>query len=147
MKKSVVIIGSNGQLGSDLVRVFSNDTNFIIHPLTHKQIEISQYKNVTSVLDTLNPQIIINTAAYTKVDDAEIYPEKAYLINAIGTKNLAEYCKKNNSIFVYISSDYVFGQDKKRTSPLTEKDYPGPVNTYGISKLVGEIYTQFLLNK
>lgn len=145
MRKKIAVIGANGQLGTDLCKILSPIYN--VNSLTHKDIEITNKKNVRVVFNRIKPDIIINTAAYTRVDDAESSPEQAFLINSIGTKILSEYCHEKNIIFVLFSTDYVFGQDQNRNTPYTESDIPAPVNTYGISKLAGEQYVQMLLKK
>lgn len=147
VKKKIAIIGSNGQLGTDLVRELSKDTGLLITPLTHTNIEILDTLSIKKALDKVRADYIINTAAYTRVDEAEAYPEKAYAINAIGTKNLVDYCRSTDTGFVLFSTDYVFGQDKKRRTPYKESDTPEPINTYGISKLAGEQYVQAHLKK
>ncbi len=148
MKKiNVAVIGGNGQLGSDIVRVFSKDQLFFVYPLTHKDIEILDVASIKKALSPKTTDIVIHTAAYTRVDEAESMPEKAFLINAVGTKNVALYCKKNDKTLVYISTDYVFGLDEKRRKPYIEDDCPGPLNTYGISKLAGECFVRMLLQK
>jgi len=84
--------------------------------------------------------VIINTAAFHKTDQCEEEPLKTFSVNAIGAKNVATISKEINAITVYISSDYVFDGSKKE--PYTEEDTPNPINTYGISKLAGELYTK-----
>lgn len=141
-KKRIAVIGANGQLGSDIVKVFSQNPSFALIPLTHADIDVIDKKSIYQVLDAIEADIIIDTAAYHKVDDVEKYPEKAMQVNALGTKLLAEYCGLHSITLVFISTDYVFGADIKRTIPYKESDCPGPVNTYGISKLAGEFFVR-----
>ena len=110
-------------------------------PLTHKEIEITDIKSL-ELLKEKRPDTIINTAAFHRVDDAEDTPEKAYMINSIGQRNVAKVAVEIGAIPVYISTDYVF--DGEKNGPYTEVDVPNPVNTYGLSKLNGEIYTKNL---
>lgn len=147
MAKKVVIIGSNGQLGNDLKRVFSDKNENNIFPLTHSDIEISNPESIESALNNINPDIIINTAAYNNVDEIEKDAEKAFLINSLANKYLAKYCNKKDSIFVGISTDYVFGRDEKRNTPYTESDCPGPINVYGVSKLAAEYFIEYECKK
>lgn len=133
----IVIIGSTGQLGTDLVKILQ-DNNEVIG-LTHNDIEVSDYKSCL-ILKELKPEVIINTAAFHKTDQCEEEPLKTFSVNAIGAKNVATISKEINAITVYISSDYVFDGSKKE--PYTEEDTPNPINTYGISKLAGELYTK-----
>lgn len=144
--KKIVIIGANGQLGTDLMTIL-NTTSYELLPLTHKDIEITKKESIKTVCDSFHPDMIINTAAYTRVDDAETDPQTCFSINALGTKNLVEYCKDKNIPFVLYSTDYIFGQDTSRKTPYKETDFPGPVNTYGISKLSGEEYVKGYLSK
>lgn len=137
-KRRVALIGASGQLGSDIVKVFSKDTAFKLFPLTHRDIEVTNVKNATKVFDTIKPEIIINTAAYHKVDEVEKSPKKAFLVNSIVPKNLAQYANNNKQTLVFLSSDYVFGAEEKRRKPYEESDCPGPINVYGLSKLAGE---------
>ena len=133
----IVIIGSTGQLGTDLMKTLLNEHEVI--GLTHKDIEVSDYESCL-ILKKYKPEIIINTAAFHKTDQCEEEPLKAFSVNAIGAKNVATISKEINAITVYISTDYVF--DGSKTEPYTEEDIPNPINTYGISKLAGELYTK-----
>jgi len=99
------------------------------------------------VLEEINPDIVINTAAYVKVDEAEDHQEEAFKLNTFAQKNLAEVSQKNHWVLVYISTDYVFGEDKKRKNPYREDDKPGPINVYGLSKLAGEYVTKFICDR
>jgi len=146
-KKKVALIGSNGQLGTDIVKVFTKDKFFALIPLAHQDIEISDANSIKKVLNQINPHIIINTAAYNKVDEGEFDPQKAFLINGLPNKYLGQYCEEKNIVFTYISTDYVFGLDKKREKPYKESDCPGPINAYGISKLAGEHFTSYTCSK
>lgn len=145
--KKIALIGANGQLGSDIVKVFATDVNFQVVPLTTKEIDITNINLTTKVLAEIKPDMVLNTAAFHRVDEIEDNPIPAFNVNVIAEKNLSELCTKNNWEIVYFSTDYVFGGDTKRNTPLTEKDKPRPVSTYGVSKLAGELVTQFTNNK
>jgi len=134
----VLITGANGQLGTDLCKVFKDEYELV--SLTHADIEITDINSVKKALEHCKPDIVINTAAYVRVDDCEIYPEKAFLVNAVGVKNIAELSHILGAALVHISTDYVF--DGKKGAPYTEDDTPNPINTYGISKLAGEYYAK-----
>lgn len=135
----IAIIGANGQLGTDLVRVFGEDPSFEAIPLTHKDLDVTVPETLKG-LKELKPDVIINTAAYVRVDDAELYPEKAFAVNAVGALNVARIASEIGAINVYISTDYVF--DGTKGEPYTEDDVPNPRNVYGASKLAGEILTR-----
>ncbi|RLF79499.1 dTDP-4-dehydrorhamnose reductase [Thermococci archaeon] len=131
----VAILGANGQLGSDLVKAFGENAI----PLTHKDLDVTDFESL-KILKELKPDVIINTAAYVRVDDAELYPEKAFQVNAIGALNVARIANEIGAINVYISTDYVF--DGTKREPYTEEDVPNPLNVYGLSKYAGEIFTR-----
>ena len=133
----IAIIGSTGQLGTDLMRTL-RDRHEIIG-LTHQDIEVTDY-NRCLILRKDRPDLIINTAAFHKTDQCEDEPLKAFAVNAVGAKNVTTISKEIQAITMYISTDYVF--DGKRSKPYTETDTPTPINTYGISKLAGELYTE-----
>ncbi|EEB74020.1 dTDP-4-dehydrorhamnose reductase [Thermococcus sp. AM4] len=135
----VAIIGANGQLGTDLVKVLRKEPGFEVVPLTHGDLDVTVSETL-GILRKVKPNVIINTAAYVRVDDAEIYPEKAFAVNAIGALNVAKIAEKIGAINVYISTDYVF--DGEKGVPYTEEDVPNPINVYGTSKLAGEIFTR-----
>ena len=134
-----VLIGANGQLGTAIQTLYPETIS-----LSHKDIDIID-RNTFKVIG--KPDVIINAAAYNEVDEAEDRPEHAYDINAIGVFNLAKYCKEVGATLVHISTDYVFGGDTERTVPYEESDTPYPVNAYGISKLSGELFVQYTLEK
>ena len=132
----LAIIGSNGQLGTDLREVLSLEHDVIA--LTHSDIEITDLKNVKNVLSSLKPEIILNTAAYNLVPHAEQEPTAAFQINAIGPLNLTKICNDLGIRLVHYSTDYVF--DGKKQQPYAEDDCPNPLNVYGSSKLAGEYF-------
>ncbi|HVT84011.1 MAG TPA: dTDP-4-dehydrorhamnose reductase [Chitinophagaceae bacterium] len=133
---TIAVIGANGQLGSDLVQEFSSEHKVI--SLTHADIEIIDIDNVKKVLSSLRPDILLNTAAYNKVPEAEKLPDEAFRINALGTLNLAKICQDEKIRFLHYSTDYVF--DGKKSKPYIEDDLPNPLNVYGNSKLSGEYF-------
>lgn len=133
----IVIIGAKGMLGSMLSTVFSDYAPTL---LDRDEIDIANADNVREVLLPLQPDVIINAAAYTNVDVAETTPEdaaNAFLVNETGVKNLADMAKIMGATLVHFSTDYVFPGTEQ--SGYTENDSPGPaVNIYGQSKLAGE---------
>jgi len=131
----VAIIGANGQLGTDLVEVFGEEAI----SLTHKDLDVTDFESL-NILKELKPDVIINTAAYVRVDDAELYPERAFQVNAVGALNVARIANEINAINIYISTDYVF--DGTKGKPYTEEDAPNPISVYGLSKYAGEIFTR-----
>lgn len=140
----IAIIGANGQLGSDLVKIFKN-TEHEIAPLTHADIEVTDFTSSEKILKNIQPEAIINCAAYVRVDDAEDFADKAFAVNALGARNIALICKDLDSTMVHISTDYIF--DGQKTRPYTEDDIPNPLNVYGNSKLTGEYFVRNTLEK
>ncbi|MFQ5957641.1 MAG: dTDP-4-dehydrorhamnose reductase [Candidatus Brocadiales bacterium] len=136
------IIGANGQLGNDLVKVFQERETV---PLTHDDIEIADPGRVDSVLRTIKPDVVINTAAFHRVEDCETEYAKAFEVNAIGAANVARIAEKLGVAIVYISTDFVF--DGKKHEPYMEDDQPNPLNTYGLTKLAGEYYVRNLCSR
>lgn len=135
----VAIIGSNGQLGTDLVNVLSATEQ--VTGLTHADIEITDPDSIHSVLTSGKPDIVINTAAYHVVPEAEGFPEKAFRINGQAALNLAKATSALGIRFLHFSTDYVFDGEKRQ--PYAETDKPNPLNVYATTKLAGE---QFALN-
>lgn len=130
----VAILGANGQLGSDLVEVFGDEAI----PLTHQNLDVTDLESV-KILYELKPEVVINTAAYVRVDEAEVEVEEAFRVNAMGALNVAKVCNELNAINEYISTDYVF--DGIKGEPYEENDIPNPLNVYGLSKYAGELFT------
>ncbi|MEM3705459.1 MAG: dTDP-4-dehydrorhamnose reductase [Candidatus Bathyarchaeia archaeon] len=133
----IIVIGSTGQLGTDLMKMLKREHETI--GLTHKEIEVTDYKSCQSIREHY-PDVVINTAAFIKVDQCEEEPLKTFAVNAIGAKNVAAVSKDVGAATVFISTDYVF--DGSKGEPYTEDDAPNPINTYGIAKLAGELYTK-----
>jgi dTDP-4-dehydrorhamnose reductase len=131
----VAVIGANGQLGCDLCHALA-EKEFIVVPLTRHQINVADAHQVNNVLACVNPDVVINTAAFHKVEQCEIEPATAFGVNAIAVRNLALTCRSRNAMLVHFSTDYVFGAGAPQ--PRTEDDLPHPLNVYGASKLAGE---------
>lgn len=145
--QKVALIGANGQLGSDITKVFQKDSTYELFPLTISEIDVTKPDQVKEVLERIAPSIVINTAAYHKVDEVEDNPAKAFEINATAEKNLAEICQEKGIVLTFISTDYVFGLDEQRTLSYVETDPTGPVNVYGVSKVAGESVTRYICRK
>ncbi len=142
----VVLIGSNGQLGTDLVRTVPEKVT--LFPLTRRDIDVTDRKKVEEVLGEIKPDLVINTSAYVKVDLAEEEVEEAFRVNASGVGNLVSACLKTGASLVHISTDYVFDGGKLGgKEPYYEDDVPNPINIYGVSKLAGEYIVRNYLEK
>lgn len=136
----VLVTGAKGQLGTDLVRMVKNK-GFEVFGYGREELDITNTNQVNGVFSYINPDVVIHTAAHTKVDLAESEPDQAFLVNAIGTRNIAVASEKISSKIVYISTDYVF--DGTASEPINEFKPSNPLGVYGESKLAGE---QFVLN-
>lgn len=141
----VLVTGANGQLGTDLCKTL---TGFDVIALTHKDIEITDMDSVRDALNKYRPDVVINTAAYNRVDDCETEPDKVFSVNSLGARNMAVMAQEIGAKLLHISTDYVFGgKAEQRTTPYTELDIPVPLNTYGKSKLAGENFVVHLCHK
>lgn len=135
---SISIIGPNGQLGSDLVKVFAN-AGWKVNPISHGEILVENIESVVIALKNARTDWIINTAAFHKVDECEKDSQKAWEVNAHGAKNVASVAKEQGMRSVFISSDYVYSGNKGGS--YREIDSVSPINAYGHSKAGGEAVT------
>jgi len=140
MKVSLVI-GGSGQLGKALlarlhaesVRAFGTFRN---RPFPGGlPLDISDESAVSRLLDSVRPDVIYLTAAYTHVDGCEEHPEEALRINVLGTRHVVEGCKRRGARLVFFSTDYVFDG---RAGPYREEDRPHPLGVYAKTKLQAE---------
>jgi dTDP-4-dehydrorhamnose reductase len=129
----VVLIGADGQLGSDLMRVFEKED---LMPLYYPDFDLIRSQDAERQIHSLHPDVVINTAAFNKVDESESNLQAAFDLNCYAVRNLARWCRESKAVLVHFSTDYVF--DGKKSSPYTELDCPNPLNVYGVSKLCGE---------
>ncbi len=128
-----LIIGSKGQLGSDLMELLADDAVGLDLP----DIDITSRSSVDAVLTRVEPDVVVNAAAYTAVDAAESDEPTAFAVNGTGPANLASACAaRPDVVLVQISTDYVF--DGESSQPYDEADPPNPVSAYGRTKLAGE---------
>lgn len=140
----IVVTGANGQLGQELVRQLEQ-TSEKLYPFTKSELDITNEIIVNEVITNINPDIIINAAAYTKVDQAEAEEERAFLVNAFGQRNLAIAAEKVGAKICYISTDYVF--DGNSMVAYREYDQTNPLGVYGKSKFAGEELTKSLCTR
>jgi len=141
---NILLTGAAGQLGSELLPLLSAHGQVVatdrITPGTSGKdwvgLDISNAGKLENLLNRLRPGLIINTAAYTAVDQAEADPETSFAINAGLPGRLAGWAKRNEARLIHYSTDYVF--DGKSGVPYLEADTPNPQNVYGDSKLAGE---------
>ena len=132
-KKKILIIGAKGMLGSELTKVFSEDS---VIAWDIDDLDITKKNDVLSKVANLSPDIVINSAAYNNVDGAENEVDRVNLLNGYAVGYLAEASKSINATFVHYSTDYIFNGEKKEG--YREDNIPKPISIYGSSKLLGE---------
>lgn len=140
----VAVIGSNGQLGTDLVAEYQNAGAQTV-ALTHQDVDISSLDSTRQILGRVQPEVIVNTAAMHHVENCEKEPSRAYGVNAIGARNLALVARELDAKIAHVSTDYVFSGSKKE--PYVEDDRPAPLNVYGNTKFAGEAFLEAIGDK
>jgi dTDP-4-dehydrorhamnose reductase len=136
----VAVIGSTGQLGTDLLEVLVNAGSYEVFGLSHREIECTDPVSIDKALKAARPDVVVNCAAFVRVDESEERPDDAFRVNSLGALAVARACAEIEALCVYISTDYVF--DGGKGSPYTESDASHPINVYGASKLAGEYLVQ-----
>ncbi len=134
MKPKVIVTGASGMLGKDFSKTLKK--GFYVIPLSRSELDITNFDNVMRAFEKSCPDIVVNCAAFTKVDLCEEKRKEAFLVNAKGPENLIKACNSINAKLVHISTDYVF--DGMAERPYKENDQTNPINVYGQSKLEGE---------
>lgn len=133
----MVVLGANGQLGSDLVRAAQADSAHVeVEPVYRRGLDVSNIESIPAFLAQRSFDVLVNCTSYHKTDEVEQNASKAFLVNAHAVKALAKACRTQRARLVHISTDYVFGGDA--SLPYRETDPPSPLNVYGASKLMGE---------
>jgi dTDP-4-dehydrorhamnose reductase len=143
-KMKIVVIGADGQLGSDIVAAGRAGGHEVV-PLTLPQMDIADPGQVQRTLAGVRADVIINTAAMHQVEKCEADPARAFAVNALGARNLAQAANAAGARLVHVSTDYVF--DGAKMAPYLESDCPQPLNAYGTSKLAGELFVRSLAEK
>ena len=137
----IIILGASGQVGYEISKIFNSLDGYTIMSLSSEDLDITHHTAVEKCISTFKPNVLVNAAAYTKVDDCESKKIKAEKVNYKAVVNLVKNCNKNNVKIFHFSTDYVF--DGKSIKPYSEEDATNPINEYGKSKLSGD---QFILN-
>ena len=132
----IMVLGGKGQLGSDCTQVLKQKNDVI--SLDLEDVDIALFSDIEKKIADFLPDIIINCAAYTHVDNCETERELAWAVNVKGAENLAVCVQKHGGRLVHISTDYVFSGRKKIPEPYVEDDELNPLSYYGITKLEGE---------
>jgi dTDP-4-dehydrorhamnose reductase len=131
----LLVIGAKGQLARSLIEVATSQ-HFDLVALGRPQLDLLNAESIARALMQVEPQVVVNTAAYTAVDKAEEEPDLAYAVNSDGARQVAEACATMDTPLIHMSTDYVF--DGSKREPKRESDPTAPLNVYGHSKLNGE---------
>ncbi len=142
---NIVVFGASGQLGQCLKNVAAAQGVDAIYFPAESEANILEKEALNKIFETYKPAWCINCAAYTAVDKAEDDIDLARKINKTGAENLSTFCLEYNSVFIHISTDFIFKGDKP--TPLIESDIAAPINIYGITKLEGELEVTKILEK
>ncbi len=132
-QRTVLVTGAAGQLGGVICEEFGGDD---VVPLTHADLDLTDHSAVIRTVQQQEPAVIINCAAYNRVDDAEDDALNALAVNAFGVRSLARAATDAGAALVHYSTDFVF--DGEASTPYTEQATPNPRSVYGVSKLLGE---------
>ena len=134
MMNKILLIGSTGQVGQELLKTLKPLGELVT--LTRQQLNLTKYDEITEAITSIEPDTIVNAAAYTAVDKAQSDSEIAMAINQDAPQAMAQAASKIGANLVHISTDYVF--DGKNHTPYREDDATNPLGVYGRSKLLGE---------
>ncbi len=137
--KKILVTGGEGQLASSFSSLFSED--YQIYCFNKNDLDITNINNIESIINEVQPDIILNCAAMTDVDLCEINEDDCYKVNF---KSINNFKNSFNGLFIHLSTDYVFNG---KSGPYFEKDNPDPINIYGKSKLNSEILVNKLFKK
>ena len=140
----IIVIGADGQLGSDIVLACRADGHEVV-PLTIAQADVTDDAQVQRALAGCGADVVVNTAAMHQVEKCEADPARAFAVNALGARRLAIAANALGARLVHVSTDYVF--DGAKMAPYLESDCPLPLNAYGNSKLAGELFVRSMAEK
>ena len=140
----ILITGASGMLGTDLRKALGAEHELVLTDVVGdvRFLDVTDTGSVMSTVAEVRPDVVIHAAAYTDVDGCERDPDKAYLVNGLGTWNVATACREYDAAVVYVSTDFVF--DGEKGEPYTEYDRTNPLGHYGASKLAGEKHVREL---
>jgi dTDP-4-dehydrorhamnose reductase len=130
-----LLIGAAGQLGTDLAATLGKQGNLVFTP-SHIELDVRDFVKLKDVMSQTQPDLVVSTAAFHKVEDCEQRPLLAFDVNAVGSMNLGRACQSLSCPLVFFSTDYVFGGDA--AVPYSESALLNPLNVYGASKVAGE---------
>jgi dTDP-4-dehydrorhamnose reductase len=141
LSMKVLVTGAGGQLGLELKELLPRRGHEAV-ALARKELDVTDARAVEQALEQHAPDLIINAAAYTNVDACETEPKHAYWANALGPRNLAQFCERSGCELLHVSTNYVF--DGSGEHPYEPFHLPNPISAYGRTKLAGEEYVKHL---
>lgn len=136
----IVVTGATGQLGTEVVSALAGEQ---VDAFGRLELDLCDFVYSRTRISGIRPDAVVNAAAFTRVDDCENEPERAFWVNTYAVRNLAQVCADVGCVLVHVSTDYVF--DGMKTTPYTEDDPPNPLSVYGTSKLAGEYFVRTLV--
>ena len=134
-KTGLLVFGGSGQIGHELCRA-THRTGVEVTGLGHADVDITRRDDVLKAVGESRPAVVVNAAAYTRVDEAESEPEAAFAVNREGARHVAEACREAGAALIHMSTDYVF--DGTKMTAYDEDDAVNPLGVYGKSKEGGE---------
>ena len=134
--RTVLVTGAAGQVGREVVSCFEADPAWDVVPCDRVQLDLTDRDSVLGAITSVAPQAVVHCGAWTAVDACEEDPDRAFGVNALGTRHVADGARRVGASVTYLSTDYVFDGDKQ--GPYHEWDEPAPRSAYGRSKLAGE---------
>ena len=136
----ILLTGGRGLVGRPLARLLAQDHD--VHALDIEDLDVTDASAVERTFGEVHPSAVVHLAAWTDVDACEGDPARALAVNAGGTRNVADACRRLGASLLYVSTDYVF--DGRKADPYVESDEPDPLSVYGRSKLEGERHVREL---
>ena len=129
LNSRTLLLGSRGMIGSALARQFAGSS---LAAYSHQELDITDYVALEKIFLRAKPQLVLNAAAFTRVDDCEKFREAAFVVNSQAPGHLASLCKKYDAFLVHFCTDYIF--DGRATKPYREDHPASPINYYGTTK-------------
>lgn len=134
--RTVLVTGADGQVGREVVEAFAGDAAWRVVACDRRRLDLACRDSVLGAITTVAPDAVVHAGAWTAVDACEGDPARAFVVNALGTRHVADGARRVGAHVTYLSTDYVFSGDKE--GPYHEWDAPAPRSAYGASKLGGE---------
>ncbi|MEH7238307.1 dTDP-4-dehydrorhamnose reductase [Bacillus sp. JJ1562] len=133
--KKILLLGANGQLGTDIQYIFSFYPQYELINVFRKDLDLEK-DDIYQFLKQIDFDVLINCTSYHKTDECEDFPLKSFIVNGIAVREMAKFCNLHNKLFIHFTTDFVF--DGEKNQPYVENDCTNPLNVYGVSKLTGE---------